>query len=195
MLIATSTAVAMPGNARADQTSIHANGGIEVLGSGDAVSAGLRLHAGYGRSFGSGSVQPTVAIGATFGWGSLHVDDAGSPTGATSTALLEAGPELTLALRFADGGWADNHVFATAAWMYASVDEEQDGRTITGVDPGSGMRFGLGVSWVGTTARAIATSTAKSDGAFMWIVPQQLELVFERSGGFDRYGAVLAWGV
>lgn len=181
--------------AHADQASLHANGGLEVLGSGNAFGAGMRFHAGYGRSFGAGSMQPTIALGGTFGWGSLRVDDPGASEGRTSLTSIEAGPELTLALRFADGGWADNHVFATAAWMYAGVRGEPQGRTVPGLDEGSAMRFGLGVSWVGTTVRTVRGSPAKSEGAFMWLVPQQLELVFERSAGFDRYGAVVAWGL
>jgi len=181
--------------AAADQASFHANGGLEILGGGDAVSAGLRFHAGYGRSFGSGSIQPTLSLGGTFGWASLRVDNPAVPEGAVSLTLLEAGPELTFALRFADGGWVDNRVFVTGAWMYIGVDEEVKAMAIPGVEAGHAMRFGLGVSWAGSIARAIVNANPKSGDGFLWVAPQQLELVFERSGGFDRYGAVLAWGI
>lgn len=187
--------LALPLTAHAGQPSLTANGGLEFLGSGDATSAGLRMHAGYGRSFGAGSVQPTLSLGATFGWSSLRVDDPSTPEGAVSLTLLEVGPEVTFALRFANGGWADNRVFVTGAWMYVGVDEEVRGMAVPGVEAGHAMRFGVGVNWVGSVARAVAESPPKTAGQFLWIMPQQLEIVFERSGGFDRYGAVLAWGL
>jgi hypothetical protein len=187
--------VAAPAVARADQPSLHANAGLEMAGGSGVFGAGLRLHAGYGRSFGTGALQPTLAVGATFGWSSLRVEDPDAVEGKASVPVFEAGPELVVALRFAEGGWADNHLFVTAAWMYATADDEVQGHVIPGVESGGALRFGIGASWVGTVVDTVSESPPKSPGTFMWLVPQQLELVFVRSAGFDRYGAVLAWGI
>ncbi|MDX2093002.1 MAG: hypothetical protein SFX73_34485 [Kofleriaceae bacterium] len=181
--------------AAADQASIHANGGLEVLVGPDATSAGFRFHAGYGRSFGAGRVQPTLSLGGTFGASVLGPDRPGALDDKTSLWLVAAGPELTLALRFADGGWVDNRVFVSGAWMYIDVDDEVQALAIPGLEGGHAMRFGAGVSWAGSIARAMVGANPKSEAAFLWLAPQQLELVFERSGGFERYGAVVAWGI
>ena len=187
--------VAWPSVAAADQPSLHVNGGLEVLGSSDVVSAGLRIHAGYGRSFGSGSVQPTISLGGTLFVGSLNVDEPAADR-AGGLVMTQLGPEVTFALRFVrERRWADNRIFATAAYIPIGLDDDVQPLHLENVAGGHGFRIGVGASWVGSVVSSIEDSQPKSEGAFLWIAPQQLELVFEHSAGSSRYGAVLAWGI
>lgn len=179
--------------AHADQLSVHANAGLEVLGSNDTISAAFRLHGGIGRSFGTGSVQPTLSIGGTFAYASLGVSDPRALDGTVDLGMVEYGPEVTVALRFADGGLADSRVFISGAWTYVDVDDRLMLDAVDGVEGGQGKRLGIGVSWVDRVLRY--ESEGKRGEVIMLFLPHQLEFVFERSAGSDRYGAALSWGI
>lgn len=179
--------------AHADQLSIHANAGVEVLGGSDAISAGLRLHGGIGRSFGHGSIQPTLSIGGTFGFASLGISDPRALDGTVDLGMVEYGPEVTLALRFANGGFADSRVFVSGAWTYVDVDDRLMLDAVGAVEGGQGKRLGVGVSWVDRILRY--EHEGKRGEVIMLFLPHQLELVFERSAGSDRYGATFSWGI
>jgi hypothetical protein len=179
--------------AYADQPAVHANAGFEILGGRDAMSTGLRLHAGIGRSFGSGSVQPTISAGGTLGYANLGVSDPRALDGRVDLGLLEYGPEVTLALRFANGGWADSRVFVSGAWTFVDLDDRLMLDAIDGVEGRQGKRLGIGANWCDRILRF--ESRDKHAEVLMFFVPHQIELTFERSAGSDRYGATLSWGI
>lgn len=169
----------------ADQPSATFNIGGEALwGTGGSYSGGVRVHGGYGRSFGDGHIQPTVTIGATAALGAVR--DPADPD--RSLGLYELGPELSLALRFADGGWADKRVFVNAAAL---------GPLGNG---GTGFRLGAGVNWLDAIVDVMDDAQSQAYGdhrdAIMYaILPDQLELAWERSVESDRFGVVVAWGL
>ncbi|MDX2088169.1 MAG: hypothetical protein SFX73_09970 [Kofleriaceae bacterium] len=179
--------------AYADQVSAHANAGLEILGGRDAFSTGLRLHGGIGRSFGNGSVQPTISAGGTLGYANLSVSDPRALDGSVDLGLLEYGPEVTVALRFADGGFADSRVFVSGAWTFVDVDDRLMLDAIDGVEGGQGKRLGIGANWCDRILRY--ESRDKHAEVLMFFLPHQLELTYERSAGSDRYGATLSWGI
>lgn len=179
--------------AHADQLNVHANGGLEILGGADALSVGFRAHAGIGRSFGTGNVQPTLSAGGTFGYANLGVSDPRALSGTVHLGLLEYGPEVTVGLRFANGGWADSRVFVSGAWTFVDVDDRLMLDAIDGVEGGQGKRLGIGANWCDRLLRY--ESGRKQSEVLMLFLPQQIELTFERSAGSDRYGATLSWGI
>lgn len=171
--------------AYADQPSATFNIGGELLwGAGRAYSGALRVHAGYGRSFGDGHVQPTVTLGATASAGTIRdPDDPDRYLG-----VYELGPELSLALRFADGGWADQRVFVNAAVLGPLGNR------------GVGFRLGAGVNWLDAIVDAMDGAQNQHYGnqheSFIYaLLPAQLELAWEHSIESDRFGFALAWGL
>jgi hypothetical protein len=187
--------------AHAGQNSATLNAGLELLFGGESTSGGLRVHGGFGRSFGDGSIQPTVSLGGTFGYGSLSVDDPMNPESRARATHLQLGPEVTLALRFANGGWVDKRVFVSIAGFFARVDEDSPAGPILDGAPQRGFRIGAGVNWLeallpGKSEPSWSNNRSQQmTDRLAVILPHQIELVWEDSLGLPRFGVTLAWGL
>lgn len=175
----------------------HLNVGFEVLGGANVFSGGVRTHVGMDRTFGHGHVRPSIGVGATFGLANLQLDDSRALDGSVGVGHYDYGPELQLGLRWANGGIVDTRVFASVAYLKVDVDDRLMLDPIAGVVGGSGLRASVGATWTDALAR-LATSNRGDDtdisGLLLFLVPQQAEIVFERSAGSDRYGFAASWG-
>ncbi|MEO8698915.1 MAG: hypothetical protein ABI867_02695 [Kofleriaceae bacterium] len=98
----------------------HVNAGLEVMGGDAAIELASRVHLGASRSFGAGTLRPSLGFGITFAAGYLE-----------DIPYRDVGPELQVGLRVGDGGLVDNRVFAAAAVLQ------------------TGMRLSLGASIAG----------------------------------------------
>lgn len=187
--------------AHAGQNSATLNAGLELLIGGDATSGGLRVHGGFGHSFGDGGIQPTLSIGGTLGYGSLSVDAPMVPEGRARAAHLQLGPEITLALRFANGGWIDKRVFVSVAGFYSHVDEDSPVGPILDAAPQRGFRIGAGVNWLdallpGKNEPSFSNNRSQQmTDRLAVMLPHQIEVVWEDSLGLPRFGVTLAWGL
>ena len=201
LVLALVAAVGGGGEARADQPAATLNAGLEVLFGGESVSGGLRVHGGFGRSFGSGALQPTVSVGGTLAWGSISVDAPMASDPRVSATLFEIGPEVILSLRFANGGWVDKRLFVAGAAFFSRSDKGSAvGEVLEGA-PQHGFRLGVGANWLDAwlvdehEGGFSSDATNRKIDAVMMLFPHQVELVWERSLGLDRFGVAMAWGL
>ncbi|MBA3397032.1 MAG: hypothetical protein H0T89_30665 [Deltaproteobacteria bacterium] len=176
----------------------HANIGFELLGGADAFSAGVRGHVGVDKAFGSGRVQPSIGIGGTFGLASLSVSDPRALDGRVTIGHADWGPEVQLGARWVDGGIVDTRVFASFAYLYTDLDDRLMLDAIEGVGGTRGMRASIGGNWADRQGRAAVSDLSNEEDAADWLImlaPQQVEITFERSGGSDRYGVTISYGL
>lgn len=204
----TLAAVLVPSLAHADsalpatQATFHLSAGGELLGGDGAMSGGFRARALLGTSFGSASVRPTVAVGGTYGTGYLHVDDMRALDGRLSLALSTFGPEAQLGLRFANGGFVDNRLYAGFAVLRVAKDRRLQLDAVPGVSEANkrGYRASIGASWIDSIGKAVSRHDrgGRDDALalmFLVLAPSQAELAWERDAGSDRYGVMLGWGL
>jgi hypothetical protein len=176
----------------------HANLGLELLGGSGAWSLSSRGHAGITAALGHGRVRPSIGAGATFAAGELDVADPRALSGSVSIGYYEAGPELRLGLRWVDGGLVDPQLFASFAYLRTDLDHRLMLDAVEGVGGKRGMRAALGVNWAQHMGQIAAASGKDKDSDLDWVVlilPDQAEVSWERSCGFDRVGLTLGWGI
>lgn len=201
-LVATSLALA--GTAAAEPApsalSPHVNVGGEVNGGGEALYGGVRVHVGGSRALVTGgSVQPTFGLGVTFGSGALGIDDARALDGTVDLAYLDYGPEAQLGLRWGGRGAVHDRVFASLAYVRTRLDERLMIDAVDGVGGVDGWRAGVGLNWAATQAKIASQPSYDSDDEdvpwLIFLVPQQLEVGWQRSAGSDRIGVTLSYGL
>lgn len=191
-------ALLVPAVAHADtDTTYHVDAGVELEG-GNVASAAFRSHALVGNSFGSGHVRPQLAAGATFGVGSLYVDDPRAVDTAVGVNFWNVGPELQAGLQFYDGSEATVRVFASVAYLRVGLDSRLMLDPLPGVGGDHGQRASLGLNWARAEAKGASENhCTKKDcdlGFLMLFAPQQAELTVEGDAGSTRYGVALTWG-
>ena len=172
---------------------LHANAGFEVLGGGGGVtSSGLRTHLGVDKSVGTWHVQPDLALGVTFAYGALGVEDARALDGTVSIGYRDWGPEAQLGLRWVDGGIVDTRVFASFSYLRVDLDSRLMLDAVEGVGGNRGMRATIGATW----ADRVFRDRGENSGIdwLLLFAPQQVEAGWLRSAGSDRYGITLSWG-
>ncbi|MEO8705385.1 MAG: hypothetical protein ABI867_35405 [Kofleriaceae bacterium] len=194
--------LAIPTAARAEQLELdafvpHVNVGFEGSGGGDTVSALVRTHIGASKSFGNTHWRPSIGIGATFGYGLLSVTDPRALDGSVDIGYLDYGPELQVGMRIGNGGMVDNRVFASFAYLKTDLDDRLMLDAVGNVGGTRGMRMSIGASWADRMGNFAARSDSKEDD-YNWVImllPQQVELGWERSAGSDRLGVTLSYGI
>jgi len=177
-------------------TALHVNTGVEILGGADVSSVAWRTHVGLSVAWGRPRLRPSIGFGGTFGLGALHVADPRSLSGRVSLGYYEVGPEVRVGLRWVDGGIVDPQVFVSYAYLRTDLDERLMLDAVEGVGGGRGKRASLGVNWAQQMGEA-AARTGRGNG-WNWtavLLPQQLEVTWERSCGSDRYGVTLSYGI
>jgi hypothetical protein len=179
---------ALAGSAHADAL-VHADGGVEALGSADVTSVAFRAQLLLGNSFGSGRVRPELAAGALVGDGTLYAPDPRAVDGAVGLNFMSFGPELQAGLQFYRGDEATTRLFASFAYMHVSLDNRLMIDPVPGVGGNHGTRATVGVNF----ARAIAHMRDR-DAVLYLVLPQQLEVAREDDGGSTRYGVTVSWG-
>jgi len=167
--------------------TIYFDVGGEALAAGNGVSTdGMRLHGGLTQAFGDGSVRPFIGAGGTFGGGNLHKDDMRALSGTLSLGYLEYGPEAMVGVRFVDGGYLDTRVFASAAYLFTNIDQRIAIDAVDGVGNTSrGFRAAIGANW----------ADRFENSWILYLLPQQIEVDYERSLGTARYGVTLSYGI
>lgn len=169
---------------------LHINAGSELLGGRGISSSGLRTHLGLDKSIGRSRIQPSLGMGVTFAYGSLHVEDARSLDGRVSLGYRDWGPEAQLGVRWANGGIVDTRVFASFSYLRVDLDSRLMLDAVANVGGDRGMRATLGASW------ADRLVTRRGDLAWLLIfAPQQVEAGWLRSAGSDRFGLTFSYGI
>lgn len=179
--------------------ALHLTTGGEILGNADVTSSAWRSYFGVDAVLGHGrGVRPTLGLGGTIATGSFEIPDARALGDMLSINYFEVGPELRLGLRWVDGGIVDTHLFASVAYLRTDADRRLAIDPVGGIIPGHrGLRAALGVNWAQQIGRIASRSTGRKDDASWLIVilPEQLELAWERSLGNDRYGVTISYGI
>lgn len=176
----------------ATPVGLHANAGVEILGGSGVSSSGLRTHLGMDKSIGTWHVQPDLALGVTFSYAALGVEDARALDGTVSIGYRDWGPEAQLGLRWVDGGIVDTRVFASFSYLRVDLDSRLMLDAVEGVGGNRGMRATIGATWADRVFRDRGENTGID-----WLLlfaPQQVEAGWLRSAGSDRFGATLSWG-
>lgn len=175
--------------------TIYLDLGGEALVANNGVSTdAVRIHGGLTQAFGGGSVRPFIGAGGTFAGGELHKDDMRALDGTLSLGYLEYGPEAMVGLRFVDGGYADTRIFASAAYLFTSIDQRIAIDAVAGVGNTShGFRAALGANWADKLGAL--SMRDRQIGWMIFLVPQQIELDYETSLGTTRYGVTLSYGI
>jgi len=156
------------------------------------TSSGLRTHLGVDKSVGTWHVQPDLALGVTFAYGALGVEDARALDGTVSIGYRDWGPEAQLGLRWVDGGIVDTRVFASFSYLRVDLDSRLMLDAVEGVGGNRGMRATIGATW----ADRVFRDRGENSGIdwLLLFAPQQVEAGWLRSAGSDRYGITLSWG-
>ncbi|MBX3155787.1 MAG: hypothetical protein KF773_07300 [Deltaproteobacteria bacterium] len=184
--------------------ALHLNIGAELLAGqsqGQAMTSFIaRIHVGFSNPIGRGRVRPILGIGATAGMGILNVEDRRGLDGTVDLGHLDYGPEVQVGLRFVNGGHVDTRLFATLAYLRTNLDKRLELDAIPGVGGREGIRAALGINFadrIGVVMMGGTTRSRRRDKAEWYIamVPQQVELAWERSAGSDRVGAAIGWGI
>ncbi|MGE5182808.1 MAG: hypothetical protein ACM31C_12125 [Acidobacteriota bacterium] len=179
-------------------TTYHLDGGVEFEGGHSVSSAAFRGHALIGKSFGDGGVRPQVAVGGTFGAGSLYVDDPRAVDGAVGVNFASYGPEVQLGLQFYREHDATWRLFASLAYMRVDLDSRLMIDPLPGVGGNHGKRASLGLNAVRAEALAASESScSRHDCDTSWLMillPEQVEATVEDDAGSRRYGIALSWG-
>lgn len=179
--------------------ALHLTTGGEILGNADVTSSAWRSYLGMDAVLGRGrGLRPTLGLGGTLARGSFQIPDARALGDMLSINYFEVGPEVRLGLRWVDGGIVDTNLFASFAYVHTDADKRLAIDPVGGVIPGRwGLRAALGVNWAQQIGRIAGRSTGRKDDASWLIVllPEQLELAWERSLGSDRYGVVISYGI
>ena len=121
--------------------------------------------------------------------------------GSVDLALNTFGPEARLGVRFANGGFVDNRVYASFAALRVNKDRRLALDAVPGVSESNarGYRASLGASWADTIGKHATADhySGKQDGADWLIVllPSQGEIAWERDAGSNRMGVMLGWGI
>lgn len=171
--------------------------GAEVLG-GDAFSLGFRHNLGITRNLAPHArISPSIGALLTFGSSYISVDDTRALDGSLKIGQLDFGAGAQLGLSVHRVGFVESRLFVTGALLRVVVDDRLRFDQVAGiVDTPYGYRATAGINWFSTLT---ATSTDNSDdkddlGWLAILLPHQLEFVWQRSAGSDRYGAALSWG-
>jgi hypothetical protein len=203
LAVASTVAAASPAHADAvdsTRTTLQLAAGVEMLG-GAATSAGFRGRALVGTALGDGAVRPELAFGATFGAGTLSVADMRALDGRLSLSLRTMGPEARVGLRFVDGGFVDNRVYASFALLKVDLDRRLAFDAVPGVSDAStrGLRAAIGGSWADSWGKKLGSCCSGRDDSlvllFLLLAPQQAELSWERDAGSDRFGVMFGYGI
>jgi hypothetical protein len=131
----------------------------------------------------------------------LNVKDPRGLDGTVDLGHFDYGPEIQLGLRFLDGGHVDTRLCATLAYLRTNLDKRLEIDTIPGVGGREGIRAAIGINFADRVGVLLVHDVShprrgrKSSGMMVAILPQQVELAWERSAGSDRAGAAFAWGI
>jgi hypothetical protein len=120
--------------------------------------------------------------------------------GSVSLALTTFGPEAQLGLRFANGGFVDNRIYASFAVLHVNKDRRLALDAVPGVSDSNqrGYRAAIGATWIDTLVTTVSEQHHGRDHEFDFLtilLPSQAELAWERDAGSDRYGLMVGWGL
>jgi hypothetical protein len=177
--------------------SPHVNTGVEFMG-GHATSILSRSHVGLDLARNGTGAQVSLGLGVTFGLGELLVSDPRALDGTLSIGFADYGPEAQLGVRWVDGGIVDTRLFASFAMLHTRLDSRLMLDSVEGIGGTTGMRAAIGMNWGDALVRAAIENNHDSRDDESWLaflLPQQVELGWERAGGGDRVGVTLAWGI
>ena len=192
-------ALCVPAVARAQPaTDVRINGGFgsEILGGRNVHSGGGRLNGMLTFALGEARIRPTVGIGGTLSFGELSVKDMRALDGKVDLAMATYGPQAQVGLRWVDGGFLDNRIYASFALLRVSLDSRLMLDAVPGVGGTIGMRGAIGASWADTMYVKIKDDGSDPTASLLrWIAPTQFEVAWERGAGSNRYGIMLGWGL
>lgn len=175
----------------------HGTVGAEVLG-GDAFSVGFRHNLGVTWNLlPDARISPSIGVLATFGSSYISVDDARALDGSLKIGQLDFGAGAQLGLSVHRVGFVESRLFVTGALLRVVVDDRLRFDQVAGiVDTPYGYRATAGINWFSALlANSDDDNNDKEDLSWLAILlPHQLEFVWQRSAGSDRYGAALSWG-
>ena len=196
--------LALADEAREHDTGFVLNTGGEIMLGDGVVLGASRTHVAISQSFGTGSMRPQLAFGATLGAGMLVVDEPRALEGSVEVPYLDYGPELQVGLAVGEG-FVKNRVFASVAYVRASVDDRRMLDRVGALPGTDGMRITVGANWARGWARAFTKeSTAERSEdrdadtfakIFLLLAPQQIEFGWARSAGSARWGVTLSYGI
>ena len=177
----------------------HASIGAEILG-GDGFSFGFRSNLGITRNLlPDARVSPSIGVLLTLGSSSISVNDTRALDGSLKIGQLDFGAGAQLGLSLHRVGFVESRLFVTGALLRVVVDDRLRFDQVAGiVDTPYGYRATAGVNWISALVASPADNHyGDRDEDLSWLailLPHQVEFVWQRSAGSDRYGAALSWG-
>jgi hypothetical protein len=149
----------------------HASVAVETSAGDGGGAVGFRGAMSYDVLHGNGdSLRPALGVGATLG-------GTGRDVQMSSKGIWDVGAMITASLRFHTVGvLVDRRLFASAALLsdFGPMSTE------------AGARFSIGGNWF--------AAAAEHHNAWLLILPQQLEVYYQRQLGDHRYGLAIAYG-
>jgi hypothetical protein len=179
-----------------DPILYHVSGGVEIESDGNITSVAFRAHGLIGHAFGDGAVRPELAAGGTLGLGGLFVPDPRAVSGDLSLSNYTYGPEAQIALQLYDGSAPTTRIFASAAYLYDTLDPRLAMDPVPGVGGDRGHRYSVGVNFAHTLVHnEDCANNNHCELILAILLPQQIEISVEDEAGSQRWGATLSWGI
>ncbi|HEY4182543.1 MAG TPA: hypothetical protein VGM90_37180 [Kofleriaceae bacterium] len=155
------------------------------LGS-DAMREGASGRIAGGTYTGSGSVRPSITVGALFAGGKI---DPGMVTSSSWTTWSQVGPEVQLGLELFPQPDASglrshqNRLYLSASPLYSKQ----------GSNNAFAVRGAIGGNWMGSLLRVVRGDPGIID--LLFLLPTNLEFVLDRERGHTFTGFALGWGI
>ena len=188
-----------PALARAEPEPIyHANAGFEFLG-GNALSYGFRAQALVGMRVGTGGARVAFAAGGTYSKDELQVHDVRGLDGSVTVDLGSYGPEALVGIDLEDGTLGGTELYSSFALLHVDPDPRLKLDMLPGVSSDGGTRAAVGANFAHAVGRYLVGDgmESKEDAGRMLVLllPQQVEVAWERDAGSSRVGVALSWGL